>query len=290
VCSSGLAPLGNVDILGRLRARFQIPVRPRLPAVQGVPRAHVVRHETPGRDGPLPRTVQVRPVHVVHPRQPAPGARVEPEQRRHRERDRGTVRHDDQGGVVVQVGGVLGHGLGHAPRDLRLRLGTRARRLGAEAPGRVLLGPALPQLRARQPLPGAEPALAQALVRDDRRPAEGVGVRGRRLDGAPQVGRHDARRAVRRRERRAALRRLPPTHLVERDVDLPLQPQRRVVGGAGVPQQDDGAGRHRSSPARRIAPSPPPSPYSAAAAAPSPPRASSGSSTAGQSFHSRSSA
>src|SRR5699024_8696262 len=88
--------------------------------------------------------------------------------------------------------------------------------------------------------------------------------------GALQVGADDSHRAELGDPRRGGLGLTQPSG-VELDVGLPLQPTGGVMVGLAVAPQDDGAGRHAEAP------------LSSADWYRSP-----GSSTTGQSFHSRS--
>src|SRR5699024_7460986 len=153
------------------------------------------------------------------------------------------------------------------------RPGTAPLRLLAARPLAILLRPALGALRVGQPLPPPEAALAQPLVEAHRytdQLTEGAGG----VVRAAQVRADDLHR-LHPAEHLGRCGRLGLTGLVQGDVYLTLQPAAGVVVGLAVPPEQHGRGRHESSARSSSAP-------------PGPPRASSGSSTTGQSFQSRS--
>lgn len=124
-------------------------------------------------------------------------------------------------------------------------LPAAARHVPAGDPGGVLRRELRAGLLPGQPLPGAEVELAQPGVEPQRQPGE----RGERPGGVPRAGQVAAEQDVRREagEERRDGRGLGPPDLVERGVELPLDPAVGVVAGAAVAQQDDAAAQGRTA-------------------------------------------
>src|SRR5690606_31210031 len=129
---------------------------PPLPAPTSARGTHVVLRQTP-RGSPRAGGVQHRPVAVPDARDAVPLARVQPQQRADPGADRGAVRDDDEGVLLVERRRVLDDGRGHPSADVTARLEPDAVGLAVAVPHPELLWPARLDRLADQPSPDTEP-------------------------------------------------------------------------------------------------------------------------------------
>ncbi len=211
--------------------------------------------------------------------------------------DRAAVADHHEGAVVWQLLGVPEHHRGGAVGDLGLQLATAAADRLTALPGGVLLAVAGDDVLVREALPDARVGLPEALVLGDVQAGE-HGQLGGRVRGALEVG-GDDRVGLEGGQQPGGPPGLGDTGLGEGDIGGALEAALHVPRGLAVPPQDDAAtaartarghlagGAHRHSPSGSAASSAAWS-WACSAALPRVALASSGSSSSGQSFHSRS--